>query len=50
MIAEDELGDALFALLALAERLDVDASAALDESITKYERRMDHGSDTSSGE
>jgi len=39
-VATDEIGDALFSLLALAESLDVDADAALEESIGKYERRM----------
>lgn len=37
---EDELGDALFALLALCEALDVEASAALDTALGKYERRL----------
>ena len=40
-IDRDELGDTLFALLALAEELDVDASAALEQSLEKYERRID---------
>jgi NTP pyrophosphatase (non-canonical NTP hydrolase) len=40
-VKEDELGDALFALLALAEELDVDAGAALETSLAKYEARID---------
>lgn len=40
-VADDELGDALFALLALAESLDVDAGGALETSLAKYERRID---------
>jgi NTP pyrophosphatase (non-canonical NTP hydrolase) len=44
-VASDEVGDALFALLALAESLDVDAEAALEESLAKYEARMEAGAD-----
>ena len=50
-VPRDELGDTLFATLALCESLDVDCEAALDESITKYEDRIaadgspDSGSD-----
>jgi NTP pyrophosphatase (non-canonical NTP hydrolase) len=40
-IDEDELGDVLFALLAFAESLDVDAGDALDASVEKYERRIE---------
>jgi NTP pyrophosphatase (non-canonical NTP hydrolase) len=36
-IREEELGDALFALLALCERLDVDADTALSATLAKYE-------------
>lgn len=39
-VPRDEVGDALFALLALADDLDVDAGAALSESLAKYERRV----------
>jgi NTP pyrophosphatase (non-canonical NTP hydrolase) len=39
-LSRDELGDALFALLALAEETDTDAAAALAESLAKYEDRM----------
>jgi len=48
-IAVDEIGDALFALLALAERADVDAEAALDESLAKYESRIESSGDAGSG-
>ncbi len=47
-VAEDELGDALFALLALAESLDVDAGAALETSLAKYEARIDDRGDPGS--
>lgn len=39
-VSRDELGDALFSLLALCAELDVDAEAALEESLAKYERRI----------
>jgi NTP pyrophosphatase (non-canonical NTP hydrolase) len=48
-VADDEVGDALFALLALADGLDVDAGEALDEALAKYERRLDEDADPSSG-
>lgn len=48
-VPADELGDALFALLALAEELDVDADAALETSLAKYEDRIENGSDAGSG-
>ncbi len=37
----DELGDALYSLLALAESCDVDAGQALEVALRKYERRFD---------
>ncbi|MUV57091.1 MazG nucleotide pyrophosphohydrolase domain-containing protein [Halogeometricum sp. CBA1124] len=40
-VNRDELGDALFCLYALADELDVDAGEALEESIAKYEARID---------
>ena len=39
-VNEDELGDALFALLAVCEGLDVDAGEALETSLAKYESRI----------
>jgi NTP pyrophosphatase (non-canonical NTP hydrolase) len=48
-VAPDEIGDTLFALLALAEGLDVDASAALDESLAKYEDRLAEDGTAASG-
>lgn len=36
----DELGDALYSLLVLAEACGVDASDALDAALEKYERRL----------
>ena len=36
----DELGDALYSLLALAEACGVDADSALGVALEKYERRL----------
>ena len=49
-VDDDEVGDALFALLALADSLDVDAGAALDEALAKYEDRLDETGTAGSGE
>jgi NTP pyrophosphatase (non-canonical NTP hydrolase) len=49
-VAEDELGDALFALLALADSVDADAGEALETAISKYEARIAEKGDASSGE
>lgn len=48
-VSQDELGDALFALLALAEELDVDAGAALETSLAKYESRLEASGAAGSG-
>ena len=40
-IAVDEVGDALFALLALADAADIDAGEALGVAVEKYEGRLD---------
>ncbi|NIV29861.1 MAG: nucleotide pyrophosphohydrolase [Anaerolineae bacterium] len=37
---EEELGDAFFSLVALAESLDVDLETALDKALSKYETRI----------
>jgi NTP pyrophosphatase (non-canonical NTP hydrolase) len=47
-VSEGELGDALFSLLAVAESLDIDAEAALETSLAKYERRLDATGDAGS--
>jgi NTP pyrophosphatase (non-canonical NTP hydrolase) len=49
-VPEDELGDSLFALLALCEELDVDAEDALETALTKYESRIDENGDAGSGQ
>ena len=48
-VSEDELGDALFSLLAVAEAFDMDAEAALETSLAKYERRLDETGEAGSG-
>lgn len=49
-VERDEIGDALFSLLMFANSLDVDADAALDEALAKYERRIEETGDPSSGD
>ena len=49
-VSEDELGDALFSLLALCEGLDVDAADALETSLSKYEARIEGTGRAGSGE
>jgi NTP pyrophosphatase (non-canonical NTP hydrolase) len=49
-INSDEIGDTLFALLALADGLEIDASDALDEALTKYENRIAETQSVASGE
>lgn len=49
-VKSDEIGDALFALLAVAESLDVDAEEALDEALAKYRTRIEETGDAGSGE
>lgn len=49
-VASDEIGDTVFAVLALAEGLDIDAGDALEEALTKYERRIAETNTASSGE
>lgn len=49
-VPEDELGDALFALLALCSELDVDAEDALETALDKYEGRIEAKGDAGSGQ
>jgi NTP pyrophosphatase (non-canonical NTP hydrolase) len=49
-VAADELGDTLFALLALADATDTDAEAALETALEKYERRLAERDTAASGE
>lgn len=47
-VKKDEIGDALFSLIAVAESLDIDVSEALDEALEKYEKRIEERGDPSS--
>lgn len=49
-VADDEIGDALFALLSVAEAADVDADDALRQSLAKYEQRIEETGDAGSGD
>ncbi|MFH5842691.1 MazG nucleotide pyrophosphohydrolase domain-containing protein [Haladaptatus sp. CMAA 1909] len=49
-VKRDEIGDALFSLLAVADALDVNAGEALDDTLEKYRRRIRETGDSSSGE
>ena len=50
-VPPDELGDALFALLALASELEIDAADALAAAMEKYSERIDAtGSPSSAGD
>lgn len=40
-VKEDEIGDALFSLLAVASDLEVDAGEALEKSLEKYRSRIE---------
>lgn len=48
-VKSDEVGDALYSLLAVAESLDIDAGDALDEALEKYRRRIEETGNASSG-
>ncbi|WP_232701695.1 MazG nucleotide pyrophosphohydrolase domain-containing protein [Halobacterium wangiae] len=50
VVERDELGDALFCLLALADELDYDAGAALNEALAKYADRIEETGGAGSGE
>ncbi|AEH35769.1 MazG nucleotide pyrophosphohydrolase domain-containing protein [Halopiger xanaduensis] len=49
-IESDEIGDALFALLALADSLEIDAGEAIEEALEKYEERLAETDSPGSGE
>ncbi|MDG5819682.1 MazG-like family protein [Natronococcus sp. A-GB7] len=48
-ISSDELGDVLFALLALADDLEIDADDALEEAVEKYGERLEESGSAGSG-
>ena len=45
----DEVGDTLFALLAFADSVEIDASGALSEALEKYEQRLKESGSAASG-
>jgi len=47
-VKEDEIGDALFSLLAVADKLGVDAEQALEKSLSKYRSRIEDTGDPGS--
>ena len=47
-VSRDEVGDVLFALLAFCEGLDIDAEAALKETLVRYESRLNERGDAGS--
>ena len=47
-IKSDEIGDALFSLLVVAESLEIDTEDALDEALEKYRTRISKTGDPSS--
>lgn len=49
-VKEDEIGDALFSLLAVASDLGVDAGEALEKSLKKYSERIEDSGTPGSGD
>lgn len=47
-VKEDELGDALFSLLATANELEIDIEKALEQSMNKYDDRIQEKGDPGS--
>jgi len=48
-VKEDEIGDVIFSILAVADSLKIDAEEAFNEALEKYEKRIDEGGDPGSG-
>lgn len=49
-VKDDEIGDALFSLLAVASDLDIDAGKALEKSLEKYSERIEESGSPGSGD
>lgn len=47
---KSELGDVVFSLVAVANALDIDLEQAVDEALSKYEKRLAKGSAGSENE
>ena len=48
-VKHDEIGDALFSLIAVANDLDMDIEEALNQSLEKYRKRIGETGDPGSG-
>ncbi|QKQ98792.1 nucleotide pyrophosphohydrolase [Candidatus Nanohaloarchaea archaeon] len=48
-VKEDEIGDVLFSILAVADALDIDAEKAFESAMEKYEERIAEKGDAGSG-
>lgn len=48
-VKEDEIGDVLFSILAVADSLDIDAEKAFESAMEKYHERIDEKGDAGSG-
>lgn len=48
-VKEDEIGDVLFSILAVADSLDIDAGEAFESAMKKYEERIAEKGDAGSG-
>lgn len=46
----DEFGDVYYCLLSLADELDIDPDAALEDTLDKYRTRLDESGDIGSGQ
>jgi len=49
-LSEDEVGDALFSLMLVADSVDVEVREALETALEKYERRIESEGRAGSGE
>lgn len=47
-VSEDEIGDALFSLLSVADALEIDAEEAFEKSMKKYRKRIEETGDPTS--
>lgn len=47
-VKKDEIGDAMFSLVAVADKLGIDAEEALEESLEKYRSRIEERGDPGS--
>ncbi|MFB6203977.1 MAG: MazG nucleotide pyrophosphohydrolase domain-containing protein [Candidatus Nanohaloarchaea archaeon] len=48
-VKEEEIGDAMFSLLAVSEDLGIDSEEALEKAMEKYRRRIEEKGEAGSG-